>query len=88
MALEEIPLADAKKRLTQLVREKQAFIITRRGKPAAVVLPYDAYIEVRRAEALKLILEIRSRVTPGIAAETAYETARRELEGRGSAGGC
>lgn len=88
MTLEEISLADAKKRLTQLVREKQTVIITRRGKPAAVILPYDAYVEVRRAEALKLILEIRSRVAPGLAAETAHEAARRDLEDRGAAGGC
>ena len=59
-------------------------IITRRGRPDAVVLGYEAYQQLRRrsayADMLGLAKELRE---AGVTASDLYEASRKDLEGHG-----
>ena len=84
MQVQNINIAEAKKNLTKLVagvlREERGYVITKRGKPAALIMPYHYYEEICRTSALRKILAVRQQFAGGITAEEAYRQSREELE--------
>ena len=58
-------------------------IITRRGKPDAVILPFADYERLRRLRAYSTMVRLSSELKDaGVTATQLYEPSRRELEER------
>ena len=61
--------------------EPEGVVITRRGKPVAVIVPYDEYLQSRRRDALQTIMEARQVFRKaGLSGEEIAREARKELE--------
>jgi prevent-host-death family protein len=81
----KISIAEGKKRFSSLVgdalEEKKEFIVTKRGKPVAVIIPYDEYKQAKRLEGYKKILDAREAFTKsGVTADEIFEESRKQLE--------
>ena len=79
-----VSIAEGKKNFTKIIRaseeKKQKIIVSRRGNPVAVILPYEEYEKSRKNEALKRIKEARAIYhRSGISAEEVYEISKKEL---------
>ena len=80
-----VSIAEGKEDFTKIIRaseeKKQKIIVSRRGNPVAIILPYEEYNKSRKAEALKKIKEARAiyRRT-GTKAEEVYGVSKKELE--------
>ena len=65
LLFEAIPLTEARKNFLPLIKqvgdEHHKFIITRQGRPVAVVLSYEEY--TRMTETLRLIQEVKKGLT-------------------------
>ena len=80
-----ISIAEGKKRFSSLVgdafEEKKEFIVTKRGKPVAVIIPYDEYKESKRLEGYKKILDAREAfLKSGVSADEVFKESRKQLE--------
>ena len=80
-----VSIAEGKKNFTKIIRaseeKKQKIIVSRRGNPVAIILPYDEYQKSRKREALEKIKETRAIYhQSGISAEEVYEISKKELE--------
>lgn len=79
-----VPITEAKNKLTQLVREAEAgtsIVITRDGRPAALLVSQAAYGEMRRQLAAVRLRRLRDGlVGTGIDALEVYRESRRQLE--------
>lgn len=82
-----VSIAEGKKSFSRLIDgaidKKEDVIVTRRGKPVAVIIPYEEYIQSQRREALLKILEVREVFKKtGVNAEEIAKASRVELEDR------
>ncbi len=82
-----ISVTEGKKDFTRIVRDseekKRKFIVSRRGRPVVIILPYDEYRKSRKAKALNKISEARAAYrSSGLTAQKVYEISRAELEGK------
>lgn len=69
--------------IQQSVENNEDVIITKRGKPVAVIVPYEEYKRTRRADGLRKIMEVRKAFADApVGAAEAYEESRRELEAK------
>ena len=80
-----ISVAEGKKRFSNLLREaledKQEFIVTKRGKPVAVIIPYEEYKQSKRLEGFRKIMEAReSFLKTGLSADEVYRKSKKQLE--------
>ena len=80
-----ISIAEGKKRFSSLVgdalEEKKEFIVTKRGKPVAAIIPYDEYKQAKRLEGYKKILDAREAFCKsGVSADEVFKESRRQLE--------
>lgn len=80
-----VSVAEGKKRFSGLINDAvetgREIIVTRRGKPVAVILSYDGYLSARRLEGFRKIMEGRRVFSKaGIKAGEVYKESRRELE--------
>lgn len=80
-----VSIAEGKKNFAKIIRaseeKKQKIIVSRRGKPVAVILPYDEHMKNRKREALTKIEEVRAVYhQSGIRAEEVYRISKKELE--------
>ena len=80
-----VSIAEGKKNFTKIIRaseeKKQRIVISRRGNPVAIILPYEEYQKSRKREALEKIKETRAIYhQSGITAEEVYEISKKELE--------
>jgi len=80
-----VSIAEGKKNFTKIIRaseeKKQKIIVSRRGNPVAIILPYEEYQKSRKREALEKIKETRAIYhQSGISAEEVYEISKKELE--------
>ena len=76
---------EAVRNLTKLlkeVREGVEVTITSRGKPVAVLVPFERYRRLSREEALERLLSLADEHLEGLSLEETYGTSREELEGR------
>ena len=80
-----ISVAEGKKRFSSLMRsaleDNKEFIVTNRGKPVAVIIPYEEYKKSRRLEGYRKILEAReSFLKTGISADEVLRESKKQLE--------
>lgn len=82
-----VGVAEGKKDFSRLIQDacknKEKVIVTKRGKPIAVIVPYEEFQHSKRIEGYKKIMEARDTfLKTGISAKTIYEESRKELERR------
>ena len=80
-----VSIAEGKKGFSRLIHdteEKRAnIIVTRRGKPVAVIVPYHEYERNARMEGYQNIMEARKAfLQSGIKADDIYRESRTQLE--------
>lgn len=81
----EVSVAEAKSRLSQLLKRarRDLVIVTRRGEPDTVLLPYEEYQHLRRWHAYSRMVSLsRELESLGLTASELYESSRQELEER------
>ena len=84
MKIITVTIAEGKKNFSRLIRdaasEKEDIVVTKRGKPVAVIIPYEEYQHSRKADAYKKILESRKIfLKAGISADEVYKESRSQL---------
>jgi prevent-host-death family protein len=82
-----VSIAEGKKGFSRLIeeasRKKENIVVTRRGKPVAVIVPYDEYQRSRRMEGYRKIMEARETfLTTSLRADEVFEESRKQLEKR------
>ncbi len=87
MKTTKVNIADGKKNFSRLIHDaaekKEDIVVTKRGKPVAVIIPYEEYKHSRRVDAFKKILESREAfLKSGISAEEVYKESKKQLEKR------
>ncbi len=81
----KVPIAEAKSDFAKLLKHarQEAVIITRRGKPDAVILGFAEYERLRRLKAYLSMVDLSRELEElGVTATELYEASRRELEER------
>jgi len=83
-----VTVAEGKRDFSKLIREasekEEDIIVTRRGRPAAVIVSYVEYQRTRKVDAHRKIMESRAAfVKAGVSADEVYRESRDELEERG-----
>ena len=82
-----VSIAEGKKDFSRLIREREQkksdVVVTRRGEPVAVIVPYEDYRTLRRAEAYRTILALRAELAgTRLRAKDVRTSSRMELERR------
>ena len=85
MQAASVSIAEGKRDLSRLIKaansKKQDIVLTNRGKPVAVLVPYGEYRRSRRAESFQRVMEARSIfVAAGVRADEVYRETKRQLE--------
>ncbi len=80
-----VSVAEGKKSFSRLIQDahnnKEEVIVTKRGKPVAVILPYEEYQRSKRIKGYKKIMEAREVfLKAGVQAEEVFKESRRQLE--------
>lgn len=80
-----VSIAEGKKGFSRLIRDtmekRENTIVTRRGKPVAVIVPYDEYLSNTRKEGYQKIMEARKTfLKAGVIADDVYRESRTQLE--------
>ncbi len=80
-----VSIAEGKKGFSRLIQDAaekhEEVVVTKRGKPVAVILPYDEYRHSRRTKGYRKIMAIREDfLKTGLSANEVYEESRRQLE--------
>jgi len=83
-----VTIAEGKRDFSRLIKasseKNEDIVITKRGRPMAVIVPYEKYRHTRKVEARRKILESRAAfVKAGVSANEIYRESRKELERRG-----
>ena len=81
MEANKITIAQGKRDFTSIVRQvlesDKDFIVTKRGKPVAVLLPYKQYKEIRRLRSYLKMLEISQKLKErDVTASEIYEESK------------
>jgi len=82
-----VSIVEGKRNFSRIVhaaeKSKRETVLTRHGKPVAVIIPFDAYIDDRKADAYRRIMEIRAVYGKArIDARAVIEEARDQLRKR------
>lgn len=85
MEVLNVSIAEGKKDFAKIIRaseeRKQKIIVSRRGHPIAVILPYEEHLKNRKKEALGKIREARAVYEQSdMRADDVYRISREELE--------
>lgn len=86
MMSRKVSIAEARRDFSEVLKQarESPVLITRRGKPEAVILAYDEYQQLRRLRAYTSMLRLAKELhEAGVTASDLYEASRKELEGRG-----
>ena len=78
-----VSIAEAKRGFSELLKHarKEPVIVTRRGKPDAVILPFAEYERLRRLLGYSSMVRLsRELKEAGVKATELYEASRSELE--------
>jgi prevent-host-death family protein len=80
-----VSIAEGKKGFSRLIHDteekRKNIIVTRRGKPVAVIVPYDEYEHNTRMEGYKNIMKAREAfLKAGVIADDVYRESRTQLE--------
>ncbi len=81
MQANKITIAEGKRDFTSIVRQvlesDKDFIVTKRGKPVTVLLPYKQYKEIRRLRSYLKMLEISEKLKErDVTASEIYEESK------------
>jgi len=82
-----VSVAEGKKRFSRLIRDalekKEEIVVTKRGKPVAVILSYEEYQHSKRIEGYKKIMEAREVfLKANILSDEIFKESKRHLERR------
>lgn len=80
-----VSVAEAKSGFSRYLKQarEELVIVTRRGKPEAVILPFAEYQHLRRLRAYSAMVRLSRELEEiGVTASELHEASRRELEGR------
>jgi prevent-host-death family protein len=80
-----VSIAEGKKGFSRIIKDasqkNREIIITRRGEPVAVIIPYGEYQRSRRLEGFQKIMETRKAFLQAhVHAEEVYKESKRQLE--------
>ena len=80
-----VSIAEGKKGFSRLIQDasekKEEIIVTKRGKPVAVIVPYDKYLQSRRLEGYRMVMEGReASLRSGLSSDEIYRESRNQLE--------
>ena len=80
-----VSIAEGKKGFSRLIHDtvekRENTIVTRRGKPVAVIIPYDEYERNVRMEGCQNIIKAREAfLKAGVIADDVYRESRTQLE--------
>jgi prevent-host-death family protein len=80
-----ISVAEGKKRFSSLMQsaleERKEFIVTKRGKPVAVIIPYEEYKQAKRLDGYKKIMDAREAfLKTGLSADEIHKESKKQLE--------
>ncbi len=83
-----INIAEGKKGFSRLIRQakenKEGIVVTKRGKPVAVILSYEEHQRSKKAEGYRKIGEARAAfLKAGIRADEVFKESRKQLEKNG-----
>ena len=77
---------DAKTHLSRLLREVaggKVVTITKRGKPVAVIVSYEEYVQSKRVGGYRKIIEARETfLKTGISSDEIFKASRKQLENK------
>ena len=82
-----ISIAEGKKGFSRLIQDTQKkrgeTVITKRGKPVAVIMPYEEYKHSKRIEGYRKIMEARGTfLKTGLTADEVFKESKKQLEKR------
>jgi prevent-host-death family protein len=80
-----VSIAEGKKSFSRLVedahKKKEETIVTKRGKPVAVIAPYEEYKHSKRVQGYRKIMEARAAfLKSGVRADEVYRESKKQLE--------
>ncbi len=80
-----VSIAEGKKGFSRLIQDasekKEEIVVTKRGKPVAVILPYEEYQQSKRIEGYRKISRAREAFLEiGISADEIFRESRSQLE--------
>jgi prevent-host-death family protein len=80
-----VSIAEGKKGFSRLIQDasekKGEIVVTKRGKPVAVILPYEEYQQSKRIEGYRKISRAREAFLEiGISADEVFRESRSQLE--------
>jgi len=79
-----VSVAEGKKRFSDLMcdaeKDNKEFIVTKRGKPVAVIIPYEEYKQSKRLESYKKIMFVREAfLNSGVSANEVFKESKKQL---------
>lgn len=82
-----VSVSEGKKSFSRLVenahKKKEETIVTKRGKPVAVIVPYEEYKHSKRVEGYRKIMEAREAfLKAGVLADEVFKESKKQLEKR------
>lgn len=82
-----VSVAEGKKGFSHLIQDviskRKETVITKRGTPVAVIVPYEEYQQSKRKEGYRKIMQARSVfLKAGIRADEVFRESRKQLEKR------
>lgn len=82
-----VSVAEGKKGFSRLIKDalekKEEIVVTKRGKPVAVILPYEEYQHAERIGGYKKIMETREVfLKANISADEVFKESKKQLERR------
>ncbi len=87
MKITTVSVAEGKRDFSRLLRDtsktKKEIIVTRRGKPVAVLIPYDEFQYSMRVDGYRKIMKARETfLKAGVKADEVFKESRKQLEKR------
>jgi prevent-host-death family protein len=82
-----VSISEGKKGFSRLIenthKKKEEIVVTKRGKPIAVIVPFEEYQRSKRVEGFRKILEAREIfLKTGLTAKDIFKESRKQLEKR------
>jgi prevent-host-death family protein len=80
-----VSIAEGKKGFSRLIQDalekKGEIVVTKRGKPVAVIVPYEEYLQSKRVEGYRKISKAREAfLEAGMSADEVFKESRSQLE--------
>ena len=80
-----VSVAEGKKGFSRLIKDassrKEQIIITNRGKPVAVIVPYEEYVQSKKVEGYRKIIDARDTfLKAGISSDEIFKASKKQLE--------